>query len=43
MSNNVEMQGIQFQIVNDSAAASVDVEKLSKKLADLTSLSLIHI
>ena len=37
MPNNVEMQGIQFQIVNDSAAASVDVEKLSKKLSDLTS------
>ena len=36
MSNNVEMQGIEFQIINDSSAASVDVEKLSKKLAGLT-------
>lgn len=38
--DNVEMQGIEFQIVNDSAAASAGVEVLAKKLAELkTSIS----
>lgn len=35
MADNVEMQGIEFQIVNDSAEASVGVEVLAKKLAEL--------
>ena len=35
MADNVEMQGIEFEIVNDSAAASAGVEDLSKKLAEL--------
>lgn len=35
MADNVEMQGIEFQIVNDSSAASAGVEVLAKKLADL--------
>ena len=35
MADNVEMQGIEFQIVNDSAAASAGVEELSKKLTAL--------
>lgn len=35
MADNVEMQGIEFQIVNDSAAASAGVEALAKKLAEL--------
>lgn len=35
MADNVEMQGIEFEIVNDSAAASAGVEALSKKLAEL--------
>lgn len=35
MADNVEMQGIEFQIVNDSAAASIGVEELAKKLAAL--------
>lgn len=35
MADNVEMQGIEFQIVNDSAAASAGVEVLAKKLAEL--------
>jgi hypothetical protein len=35
MADNVEMQGIEFEIVNDSAAASAGVETLSKKLAEL--------
>lgn len=40
MADNVEMQGIEFQIVNDSAAASAGVEVLAKKLAELkTSIS----
>ena len=40
MADNVEMQGIEFQIVNDSAAASAGVEQLAKKLAALkTSIS----
>ncbi len=40
MADNVEMQGIEFQIVNDSAAASAGVEVLAKKLAELkTSVS----
>lgn len=30
MADNVEMQGIEFQIVNDSAAASAGVEVLAK-------------
>jgi hypothetical protein len=37
MADNVEMQGIEFQIVNDSAAASAGVEQLAKKLAALKS------
>lgn len=32
---DVEMQGIEFQIVNDSAAASAGVEVLARKLAEL--------
>ena len=40
MADNVEMQGIEFQIVNDSSAASAGVEVLAKKLAELkTSIS----
>ena len=40
MADNVEMQGIEFQIVNESAAASAGVEVLAKKLAELkTSIS----
>lgn len=40
MADNVEMQGIEFQIVNDSAAASAGVEVLAKKLTELkTSIS----
>ncbi len=40
MADNVEMQGIEFQIVNDSAAASAGVEFLAKKLTELkTSIS----
>lgn len=40
MADNVEMQGIEFQIVNDSAAASAGVEALAKKLTELkTSIS----
>ena len=40
MADNVEMQGIEFQIVNDSAAASAGVEVLAKKLSELkTSIS----
>lgn len=40
MADNVEMQGIEFQIVNDSAAASAGVEVLAKKLTELkTSVS----
>lgn len=35
MADNVEMQGVEFQIVNDSAAASAGVEVLAKKLAEL--------
>lgn len=35
MADNVEMQGIEFQIVNDSSAASAGVEGLAKKLAEL--------
>lgn len=35
MADNVEMQGIEFQIVNDSAAASAGVEVLAKKLTEL--------
>lgn len=35
MADNVEMQGIEFQIVNDSSAASAGVEVLAKKLAEL--------
>jgi len=35
MADNVEMQGIEFEIVNDSAAASAGVEVLAKKLAEL--------
>lgn len=37
LADNVEMQGIEFQIVNDSAAASAGVEQLAKKLAALKS------
>lgn len=37
MADNVEMQGIEFQIVNDSAAASAGVEQLAKKLEALKS------
>lgn len=37
MADTVEMQGIEFQIVNDSSAASVGVEQLAKKLAALKS------
>lgn len=37
MADTVEMQGIEFQIVNDSSAASAGVEQLSKKLAALKS------
>lgn len=40
MADNVEMRGIEFQIVNDSAAASAGVEVLAKKLTELkTSIS----
>lgn len=40
IADNVEMQGIEFQIVNDSAAASAGVEVLAKKLTELkTSIS----
>lgn len=40
MADNVEMHGIEFQIVNDSAAASAGVEVLAKKLTELkTSIS----
>lgn len=37
MADTVEMQGIEFQIVNDSSAASAGVEQLTKKLAALKS------
>lgn len=37
MADTVEMQGIEFQIVNDSSAASAGVEQLAKKLAALKS------
>lgn len=37
MADTVEMQGIEFEIVNDSSAASAGVEQLSKKLAALKS------
>lgn len=37
MADTVEMQGIEFQIVNDSSAASAGVEQLAKKLAELKS------
>lgn len=37
MADTVEMQGIEFQIINDSSAASAGVEQLSKKLAALKS------
>ena len=35
MADNVEMQGIEFQIVNDSTAASEGLDKLAKSLANL--------
>lgn len=35
MADSVEMQGIEFQIVNDSAAAAAGIEVLSKKLTEL--------
>lgn len=37
MADTVEMQGIEFQIVNDSSAASAGVEQLAKKLTALKS------
>lgn len=37
MADTVEMQGIEFEIVNDSSAASAGVELLAKKLAALKS------
>lgn len=37
MADNVEMQGIEFQIVNDSAKASAGLEVLTQKLAALKS------
>lgn len=37
MADNVEMQGIEFQIVNDSAAAAAGIEVLAKKLSELKS------
>lgn len=37
MADNVEMQGIEFQIVNDSAEASAGLEVLTQKLAALKS------
>lgn len=37
MADNVEMQGIEFQIVNDSAEASAGLEVLTQKLAVLKS------
>lgn len=37
MADTVEMQGIEFEIVNDSSAASAGVEQLAKKLAALKS------
>lgn len=37
MADTVEMQGIEFQIVNDSSAASAGVEQLAQKLAALKS------
>lgn len=37
MADTVEMQGIEFQIANDSSAASAGVEQLAKKLAALKS------
>ena len=33
--DNVEMQGIEFEIINDSAAASIGIEELTKKLSAL--------
>jgi hypothetical protein len=33
--NNVEMQGIEFEIINDSNAAVAGIEKLSKALSNL--------
>lgn len=35
MADNVEIQGIEFQIVNDSTAASEGLDKLAKSLANL--------
>ena len=35
MADSVEMQGIEFQIVNDSAAAAAGIEVLAKKLSEL--------
>lgn len=37
MADNVEMQGIEFQIVNDSASAAAGIEVLAKKLSELKS------
>lgn len=37
MADNVERQGIEFQIVNDSAAAAAGIEVLAKKLSELKS------
>lgn len=37
MADSVEMQGIEFQIVNDSAAAAAGIEVLAKKLSELKS------
>ena len=37
MADNVEMQGIEFEIVNDSAAAAAGIEVLAKKLSELKS------
>lgn len=37
MADTVEMQGIEFEIVNDSSAASAGVDQLAKKLAALKS------
>ncbi len=35
MADSVEMQGIEFQIVNDSAGAAAGIEVLAKKLSEL--------
>ena len=37
MADSVEMQGIEFQIVNDSAGAAAGIEVLAKKLSELKS------